>query len=126
MYNNRLRFQKTDTIAIGLVALLAILIFWCYLPEKDNTPAYVEVYQDGQLVETLPLSESRELEIHGDYTNTITIQEGKAAVTHSNCPGTDCVNSGWISTSGRSIVCLPNSLEIRVVGADSDVDFVVR
>lgn len=126
MHSNRLRFQKTDTIAIGLVVMLAILVFLCYLPKGKETPACVEVYRDGDLTETISLYENREITIRGNYTNTITIRDGKVAVTYSDCPGTDCVKSGWIGSTGRSIVCLPNGVEIRVVGADSDVDFVVR
>ena len=47
------------------------------------------------------------------------------AITGSDCPGEDCVHSGWIKASGRSIVCLPNKVEIRIVGQSDDVDFVV-
>ena len=63
--------------------------------------------------------------ITGTYSNTITVEEGKIAITASDCPGEDCVHSGAIHTSGRSIVCLPNGVEVRVVSAQSDVDFVV-
>ena len=126
MYNNRLRFQKTDSLAIGLVLLLAILIFLGFLPGQKETPASVEIYRDGQLTNTYPLHENREILAEGTYVNTITIRDGKVAVTHSDCPGTDCVNSGWIDSTGRSIVCLPNALEIRIAGVDSEVDFVVR
>jgi len=55
----------------------------------------------------------------------VTVKNGKIAVTHSDCPGKDCVGCGWQSQSGRSLVCLPNRMEIRIVTAKSDVDFVV-
>ena len=126
MYSNRLRFQKTDCIAIGFVLLLALLIFLGFLPGQQDIPACVEIYRDGQLTDTYPLNENREIVIEEEYANTITIRDEMVAVTHSDCPGTDCVNSGWIGSTGRSIVCLPNALEIRVVGVDSEVDFVVR
>ena len=53
------------------------------------------------------------------------MEEGKIFIAESNCPGKDCVHSGKISTLGRILVCLPNGLEIRVVSAPDDVDFVV-
>ena len=61
----------------------------------------------------------------GEYKNVITVSEGAISITASDCPGEDCVHSGAIRTSGRSIVCLPNEVEVRVVNAASDVDFVV-
>ncbi|MBQ8917117.1 MAG: NusG domain II-containing protein, partial [Oscillospiraceae bacterium] len=48
----------------------------------------------------------------------------RACIAQSTCPGEDCVHSGWISSPGRSVVCLPNRVEIRITGS-SEVDFVV-
>ena len=120
-----LRFQKGDLIAIAAVILLAVLVVLCYIPKQSMSPAQAEIYKDGELVTTLSLSEDTTLEISGKYTNFITVSGGKIAITASNCPGEDCVHSGAIHSSGRSIVCLPNSVEVRVVTAASDVDFVV-
>ena len=55
----------------------------------------------------------------------ITVSQGKVSITSSDCPGMDCVHSGAISASGRSLVCLPNGVEVRIVGRTDDVDFVV-
>ena len=57
--------------------------------------------------------------------NTITVCDGKISFSDSDCPGQDCVHSGSIGSTGRSLVCLPNAVEIRVVSGESDVDFVV-
>ena len=71
------------------------------------------------------MNETTEFVVEGDYTNVISVEDGKAAIIESDCPGADCVHSGWIHEPGRSIVCLPNRVEIRMEGA-SEVDFVVR
>lgn len=125
MHSKSLRFRKGDIIAVALVLLLAVLVFALFLPGKDDAVAFVEIYQNGQLLHRLSLDQPQELTVSGKYSNTVTIQDGKVSVTHSDCPGEDCVSSGWINRSGRSIVCLPNALEIRVVADHSDVDFVV-
>ena len=75
--------------------------------------------------EKIEIQTASSLEITGKYTNTITVTDGKIAITASDCPGEDCVHSGAIHTTGRSIVCLPNEVEVRIVNASSDVDFVV-
>ena len=87
--------------------------------------ATVYIYQNGQKIKTVSLKQNQTFTIEGVYCNTITVENGKIAVTDSDCPGMDCVHCGWISGTGRSVVCLPNGLEIRVVAGSSDVDFVV-
>lgn len=122
----KLTFCKGDIVAIALVAVIAILVgvlFWTSIGSEEA--GMVTVYQDGKLIREISLSETTEFEVEGDYTNVISVEDGKAAIIESDCPGTDCVHSGWIHEPGRSIVCLPNRVEIRIEGA-SEVDFVVR
>lgn len=118
-----LRFQKGDWIAILAVVCLAVLVLVLFLP-KSTDDAVVEIYHNGTLEKTLPLSQDGSYSVEGSYTNVITIQSGKVAVSQSDCPGRDCVACGAISSAGRSLVCLPNGVEVRIVSG-SDVDFVV-
>ena len=120
-----LRFRKGDVLAIMLVAVLAVVVAVCFLPKPQTGPVLAQVYQEGILIQTLPLDADTSLEVTGKYTNVITVEKGKIAITASSCPGEDCVHSGAIQTSGRSIVCLPNEVEVRVIAQTSDVDFVV-
>lgn len=122
----KLEFCKYDFLAIGIVAAIAILvsvIFWTSVGAEEGS--MLSVYQEGALIKELSLDSDVEFVIEGDYKNVITIKDGKAAITESDCPGTDCVHSGWIHEAGRSIVCLPNRVELRIEGT-SEVDFVVR
>lgn len=121
----RLAFQKGDIFAIVAVILLAILMFVLFLPGESRGAVCAEIYRDGELLQTVPLDQDQEFVLTGTYNNTVTVRDGQIAVTESDCPGTDCVSCGWIGSSGRSIVCLPNGIEIRVVSESGDVDFVV-
>ena len=120
----KLRFRKGDWLAIGLVLCLAVAVFSCFLPSGEPA-AYAEVYLDGQLVKTVPLNTDQTFLLEDQYCNEIAVKDGAIAFTASNCPGQDCVHSGSIRSTGRSLVCLPNRVEIRVVSENSDVDFVV-
>ena len=102
-----LRFRKGDVFAIVLVVVMAVLTAVCFLPKSQAGPVMAEIYLDGQLVKTQPLDADTSFEITGKYTNTITVKNGEIAITASDCPGEDCVHSGAIHTSGRSVVCLP-------------------
>ncbi len=115
-----------DWMLIGLVLLVSMVIVIGYFPEKDlSEDSIVQIYQNGELLWELPLNTETTLDISGDYINHIEIQDGKVAVTKSDCPGNDCVKMGWLFEGHRSIVCLPNKIEIRLAGA-SEVDFVVQ
>jgi len=122
--NLRLTFIKGDILAILLVAVLAVAVMAAYVPGGDKAGNTVEIWQDGQKVRELPLGTDAQIDVSGEYLNVVTIAGGRVAITESDCPGTDCVHSGWISASGRSVVCLPNRVEVRITGA-SDVDFAV-
>ena len=120
----RLKFQKGDIFAMVLVLALALAVGLLFLP-KSAEGASVEVYHNGELVKRIPLSAQEEFTLTADYINTIRVWEGQVSIIYSDCPGMDCVHSGAISSPGRSLVCLPNGVEVRIVGKSGDVDFVV-
>ena len=122
----RLRFRKGDLLAIALVALLAVLVFVCFLSGKNEPSGVAVVYLDGEKIQTVDLMQDQTFTVEGRYRNQITVSDGAISVTDADCPGQDCVHSGSISTQGRILVCLPNGLEIRITSAGEDVDFVVR
>ena len=125
----RLAFRKGDGVAIGAVILTALALLAFFLASSGNEEAKsVRIYRNGEMIREMPLTENGEYLVTGIYENRIEIRDGKVAITRSSCPGEDCVHSGWISQTGRSIVCLPNRVEVRIEGsaADDDVDAVIR
>ena len=121
----KLKFQKADLLVIAAVVLIAAVVAAAFLfSANGGEDAIVQIYQDGQLIKEAPLQENATITIPGEYQNVIQIQDSKVAITEANCPGNDCVHIGWISTPGASIVCLPNRLEIRIVGSNG-VDLIV-
>ena len=121
----RLTFRKGDLIAAVLVAAVAVMTLIAFLPGGGTEKSTVQVFRDGQLIRECALDENAVFQISGEYENTVTVENGRVSITDSDCPGRDCVHSGWISAAGRSVVCLPNRVEIRVTG-EADVDFTVR
>ena len=124
MDRKRLSFRLGDCIAIALVVALAIGIGLLFLPSSESGEGVVQIYQNGELLRELSLTAEETVEITGKYANTVEIRDGAVAIVRSTCPGEDCVHSGRISKAGRSLVCLPNGVEIRIAGSP-DIDFVV-
>lgn len=122
----KFKFCKGDIFAIILVAVSAVLVgilFWTGTGSNEGKVA--AVYQNGERLCEIPLDQDTEFTVEDVYTNHIVVKDGEAFIEDSDCPGNDCVHSGAIHEAGRSIVCLPNRVEIRIEGA-SEVDFVVR
>ena len=128
--NNRMRltFCKGDAVVIFFVIMLAILIGVGFFVKMGTGQGNVVViYQNGEKIQELSLDKDTEVLIENNYTNKLIVKDKKVAIVESDCPGMDCVHSGSISGKGRSLVCLPNRVEIRIEGeVDSEVDFIVR
>ena len=121
-----LKFKKGDLMAIALVTVLALTVLFCFFPRGNTAAVKAEIYRNGELLKTVDLAKEQTFTVDGRYHNTVRVENGKIAIVDSDCPGRDCVHSGSINSSGRVLVCLPNGVEIRVLSAESDVDFVVR
>lgn len=114
--------SKTWAIVLGGLFLTCVMLsIWLLWP---TNAARAEIWSEGKLVETLDLSTDRTIEVKTDSgTNTVTVFGGKIAVTAASCPDKYCIHRGFCS-GGAQIVCLPNRLVIRFVGA-SELDGIV-
>lgn len=111
--------KKADIAAVLAVlaaAVLTAVLFHVIASRQEQGTAVI--YLDGKQIRTVQLDTDGEFTVGGAYENTITVRDGRIAVTASDCPGEDCVHTGWISRAGSSIICLPNRLEIRITGSD--------
>lgn len=62
------------------------------------------------------LAQDQSFTVDSPYgSNTVTIQNGAIAVTQSDCPGGDCIQTGW-AAGGQPIVCLPHRLVVQFSG----------
>lgn len=121
----RLTFRRGDFAAILLVAAVAVMTLAAFFPGSEAEKSTVQIFQDGWMIRECPLDENAMFQVIGEYKNIVTVENGRVSITDSDCPGRDCVYSGWIDSAGRSVVCLPNRVEIRVTG-ENEVDFTVR
>lgn len=104
-----------------LIVSLAAGIF-LMLPGEAATHA--QIVSDGKVLHTVALGIDQEFVIeNGNGRNTVTVKDGKIAVTEANCPDHYCMARGWCD-SGTQIVCLPNNLIIRFLG-EQTIDAVI-
>ena len=53
------------------------------------------------------------------------VKNGKIRLTEASCPDKICEKTGYIGSSGQSIICVPNKITVAVVGSDDSVDVTV-
>ena len=104
---------------ILIFVVLAVLCAAASLPLLFGEEASsAEITSHGKLVKTVSLAVDQEFTVDGH--NTVTVKDGKIAVTWADCPDGYCVSRGFRS-SGGDIVCLPNRLVISFVG-EQEID----
>lgn len=105
---------KLWIILVSLLAVVCVtLILWLFRPAEQATA--VKVISEGKVLYTLSLSEDTRFEVVStNGTNTVTVKDGKVAVTEADCPDQHCVNRGFCDR-GTQIVCLPNRLVLEFV-----------
>ena len=110
-------------ILTGLLALCLGLSFFLLMPGQAAT--YAEVTSQGKLIKTVDLRIDQEFIISpaDNQWNTITVKDGKVGVTEASCPDHYCMKRGFCN-SGTEIVCLPNRMTIRFLGAQ-EIDAII-
>lgn len=99
-----------------------------YIISISRSPAeVVRIYQDGELVREINLSEISEPYTIDMGTNLIEADASGVRMHSADCPDKLCVKQGSISKAGESIICLPNKIIIEFEGNDyGNVDAVTR
>ena len=98
--------------AILAVSLIAVGIL--LLTRKEGAEVVVSV--GGKEVARYPLNKNGEYSVNGG-SNVFVIENGEVYMKTANCHGyQDCVEAGRIKYKNQTIVCLPNKVELRIVG----------
>ena len=122
--NLSLKFKWRDALIIAAALLLAAAVFLLTLPKGADGRLFAEISRNGEVVASLPLDTDAEYVVNGDYENVVTIADGSAFFSNSNCPNEDCVHTGRLTKAGQLAVCLPNGVTVRIVGEEADVDAI--
>ncbi len=106
--------MKTNFWILLLSVIVLVCVLSCVLLLRPAIPAStVRVISEGKTLYDLSLRVDQTLVIESTHgTNTITIQDGKIAVTAADCPDGHCIARGFCN-AGAQIVCLPNRLVLQ-------------
>ncbi len=119
-------FSLKNKYWILLFVFLAALclVVGLFLPQEGKPATHAQI-RNAELDITVDLSEDQEFTVKasdGGF-NTVTVRDGKIAVTAADCPDKYCIRQGFCN-SGVQIVCLPHGLVISFIN-DSGIDGAV-
>lgn len=122
-----IKIKKADVILVAgiLAAALAAFLIIEFAVKKQGGCAVVTV--DGKEYGTYRLSEDATVTVeNGHGNNVIIIEGGSVRMEQADCPDRICVNTGKISRTGETIVCLPHRIVIEIKGTAEAVDGVAQ
>ena len=111
-------------IALALVLVCSALGGF-YLLNSNQNAAFADIISDGETIKTVSLHMDQEFTVTAPNggENTVTVKDGKIAVSVATCPDHYCMQRGFCS-GGTQIVCLPNRLVIALV-AEQEIDGMI-
>ena len=113
--------MKTKTWILIFAGVLALCLGAGFLLSPVKNASMARITSHGEVIATVPLSVDRQIDVGGH--NTVTVKDGKIAVTWADCPDHYCIDRGF-RAGGTEIVCLPNRLVISFL-AEQELDAVV-
>ena len=106
---------RNDIILIGSLLLVAVLCLVLLLVNRSRENLMARIYVQDEIVETIDLSKKEDADYYIDGLKGklhVHTHDGAIAVVESNCPHQDCVRMGYVSESGKPIICAYNAVSI--------------
>ncbi len=113
--------MKTKYWVAIFTVVAAVCIFLSLPLLRQEEAAFARIVSKGEVVKTVDLAIDQEFTV--DSKNTVTVRDGKIAVTWADCPDHYCMKRGYCDR-GTDIVCLPNRLVIEFL-SEQTVDAAV-
>ena len=123
--------MKSNRFWIALFAAILIISTVAAFLLRQGPANRVNVYQDGEFIKSVYLSEVEEPYTftveHENGTNLISVENGRIRISGADCPDGACIRQGWVGGGNTPIVCLPHRLVIKPETATApDIDAIAR
>jgi hypothetical protein len=122
--------KKLDVWIVLIVFAVAAAAFALVQHARSTASApggYAEVYVKNELVETIDLRTNGRFAVKNEEGyNLLEVEDGGIRMAEADCLSQTCVHAGAKSMGGEIIVCLPNRVVVKIVGAPEGVDTVAN
>lgn len=119
------KIGKRDIVVLVIIFAVVVAVWLGYRLLNQGDASTVRVTVDGNDYGVYRLTDEQEIPIQtgGVVTNTLVIKGGKADMIEATCPDKLCVHQKAISSTGETIVCLPNKVVAEVISSDTEAEF---
>lgn len=110
--------RKVIGLPAAVVCVLIVILsaaVWFFLENNSKKAENANVYQGGELIASLPLSQDTVFEIE-KVGMKIAVESGSAFISESRCKCKTCQSFGKLSKAGQTAVCLPERILIELDG----------
>ena len=111
---------RNDLILVGSLLLVTVIALVVIICTRVKTNLVAKIYVQSNVVEVIDLTKNEEKTYKIQGINGyvyVHSKKGAIAVTKSNCPHQDCVHMGYVTTSGRPIICAYNAVSVIIEGS---------
>jgi hypothetical protein len=115
--------MKRNDIILILTILLSVGVYFGITKynESKEGDLKAEIYVNKKLYETISLKEEKTITINQDgKINVVHVHDGGVEIEDANCPDKVCVKTGFVNTKSRGIVCIPHTVQVKIVGGDEE------
>ncbi len=111
---------KLIIILIGIMVIIFIVIR--FSSKKGNV---AEVFYEDEVILKIDLSKDGEYTVNGLLGDVVLeVKDNKIRVKSENSDKHICSKEGYIGDSGKSLICLPNKIIVKII-SDNEIDGVV-
>lgn len=122
---------KGDKLLVVFIVLLSVFSFGYINRFAFSTQEkYVSVQVSGQEIKKILYDEQligHSIPVDTDYGHSLLeLGDDQVRFLEADCPDQICIQKGYISRIGETIVCLPNRLVIEIKGeqGEDDIDVI--
>ena len=121
MENKAPKSTKFWMVLIGALLVVAVAGMLVIQSVREEG-AQVVITWNGEVEGTYPLDQDETLVFEGENggRNVVVIENGMVFVSEANCPDQICVKHKPLNQTADPIACLPNSLVVNVVTAETE------
>lgn len=114
--------KPLEGVVIGLVLLGSVAAM--FIMSRTGGGSRKAVIRCGEARHELSLDREGVFRFEGIEAE-FEVKGGKIRLTNAVCPDKICEKTGYIGSSGQSIICVPNKITVAVAGSDEGVDVTV-
>lgn len=124
-----------DLVIIFIIVILSFLPFTIFSYQQSgenraNTQVIAVISIDNEIVKEVKLTGHIGTEIFDitdakGNTETIEVSDERIRIKSATCPDQVCVNTGFISKPGKTIICLPHRIIIEIKKIDGNTDEMI-